>query len=409
MLAAAAGLSGGHVWSARQHALAAPPAPPPPVAAMGGSVVSDKVIPVTVVAGGVELRLPRTQVGVANDVKRLERTKLASSRTFGNQNVFPSEPLGFAINDERLASFVRHLKAQVESAGVAAHVDPSHHAVLPATPTVSIDSESAYAALRAGLARGRATIKVPTGIRWVGEVFVPKGLSMQTILGRFETEFDRHGVFINRGRNVKRAARLLDGSVIPPGGEFSFNAVVGPRIPRRGFREAAVIVRGELTSGWGGGVCQAASTLHAAAFLAGLEIIQHTPHSRPASYIPMGFDATVVWPHIDLKFRNPYDFPLVIRSWTDDGHHHVEVLGSDAPRQVSVDREFVATRPYSTRSVRVPNLETGVEQVRQSGMLGYTLRRVRLIREGTEEPIEETVEETTVVYPPTDRIVHTGG
>ena len=69
-----------------------------------------------------------------------------------------------------------------------------------------------------------------------------------------------------------------------------------------------------MVEGTGGGTCQVASTLHAIAFFGGLDIVQRLPHSRPSGYIPAGLDATVVYPVVDLKLRNPFTFPVVVHA-----------------------------------------------------------------------------------------------
>ena len=66
-----------------------------------------------------------------------------------------------------------------------------------------------------------------------------------SIIGRFETRFDPEDA--ERTYNLQRSAHSLDGYVLLPGQEFSFNRVVGPRIPLRGYREANVIAGGNCT------------------------------------------------------------------------------------------------------------------------------------------------------------------
>ena len=384
-------------------ALAAAPAAP---ARAGGPPQRERSV--RVISGGVAITVPAQRVGACVDVKTLRPPSSAATRAHSRDRSRPGDGAAFesaCVDEEAVLLFADHLRRQVETRATPALLDVAARRVDAAEPGVAVDVGVARSALREGLRRGARTIKVPTTPRIVVRDLIPKGFSIRHVLGRFETEFDRHGEFIDRAHNVALSAARIDGVMIPPGGVLSFNERVGARIPRHGFRGASVIMRGELTSGWGGGVCQAASTLHAAALFAGLEIVQHTPHSRPSSYIPMGLDATVVWPLVDLKVRNPHDFPLWIRSWTDDGFHRVEILGARAPREVTIDREFVATRPFARRVVVDPALEAGVETITQGGMLGYTMRRVRYIREGSEERIEEA----TIVYPPTDRVVRIGG
>src|SRR5205085_12487523 len=97
-----------------------------------------------------------------------------------------------------------------------------------------------------------------------------------------------------------------------PGDIFSYNETVGPRVPSAGFREAPVIIHGELQSGTGGGICQVSSTLYNAALLADLTIVRRSHHAFPVHYLPAGRDATVVDGALDFKFKNSLKYPIAI-------------------------------------------------------------------------------------------------
>ncbi len=113
-----------------------------------------------------------------------------------------------------------------------------------------------------------------------------------------------------RSNNLERAATLLDGLVLAPGAELSFNAVIGERSRSRGFRRAKIISPEGYTDGVGGGVCQAASMLHTAALYAGLTVLERHPHRFRVKYVPPGLDATVDFGRKDLRLQNPYPFPV---------------------------------------------------------------------------------------------------
>ena len=65
-----------------------------------------------------------------------------------------------------------------------------------------------------------------------------------------------------------------------------------------------MIINGELQTGLGGGVCQVSTTVFNAAYEAGLPITARTNHALYISHYPLGRDATVDYPDIDLKFVN---------------------------------------------------------------------------------------------------------
>ena len=128
------------------------------------------------------------------------------------------------------------------------------------------------------------------------------------------TPIDKHSTE-NRNMNIQRAFDFINGYVLEPGKTFSFNNVVGERTEARGFYAAIEYVYGEHVEGFGGGVCQASTTLYQAAVCAGLQILKREPHSDSVSYTDYGKDATVYWVgkrKIDLSFKNTTDEPIYI-------------------------------------------------------------------------------------------------
>jgi len=132
------------------------------------------------------------------------------------------------------------------------------------------------------------------------------------LLSKVQTKYVFRGEKASRAYNIEFAATKIKELIISPQETVSYNTMIGPRNYSNGFRKAPIIINGELEDGPGGGVCQVSGTLHAAAFLAGLEIIESTQHSRTSTYIEPGLDSTVVWPIKDLKIKNTYDFPIKV-------------------------------------------------------------------------------------------------
>ena len=139
------------------------------------------------------------------------------------------------------------------------------------------------------------------------------------VRGYATTEISRHSEE-NRNKNIELAFDYINtyGSIIEPNATFSFNKVVGQRTPERGFYPATEYVYGEHEEGYGGGVCQASTTLYQAAVRAGMKILERKPHSDSVSYTEYGKDATVYWSEfrggkkIDFSFRNISDRPIYI-------------------------------------------------------------------------------------------------
>lgn len=230
---------------------------------------------------------------------------------------------------------------------------------------------------------------------------VVASLDVSRVVSRFQTTFGYLGGESNRAQNIRRAASQVDGVVLMPGELISFNHLVGPRSEDNGFATAPEIYKGEMREGVGGGTCQVAGTLHAAAFFAGLEILERANHSRPSGYIRMGLDATVVYPTVDLKLRNPYPFPLVVRATVDRGTLAFELLGQEQPASVELSTATIGVAPYKRKVEETPAVAEGKFVLKQKGIRGYSIRKTRTIRlrDG-----QERVEVTTDVYPPTFEI-----
>ncbi|MFC7362680.1 VanW family protein [Nocardioides astragali] len=115
-----------------------------------------------------------------------------------------------------------------------------------------------------------------------------------------------------RNVNIGRAAEIIDGTLLKPGETFSLNDTVGERTVENGFTKGYVISDGILIQDLGGGVSQMATTLFNAMFFAGLEDVEHKPHSFYIDRYPIGREATVAWGAVDLRFANDTPYGVLI-------------------------------------------------------------------------------------------------
>lgn len=231
-----------------------------------------------------------------------------------------------------------------------------------------------------------------------------EGLQFDHVLGHFETRYSRSRKAADRTFNLALAAQKLDGTVLLPGEEFDFNEIVGARDEANGYKVATVIADGELVDGIGGGTCQISGTLHGAAFFAGLEILERYPHTRPSSYIKMGMDATVVYPTINFRFRNPFDFPIAIHQTVKDGAVRAEILGPEHDQVVTLIRRVDDAIPYEQLERKDSRLPRGTRILAQRGIPGFRLHRYRTIRDGSHTLREKWRD----VYPPTAQVIRIG-
>jgi vancomycin resistance protein YoaR len=320
-------------------------------------------------------------------------------------------PLPLAIDTKAVDAIVEDLKRRVDEPATDARLDLGGHAIVEdhegrlleangaAVTLAAAATTRAVAGLRSGLAPAEAIELTTTPL----VARVTKGdlakLEIGEVVGTFETHFGRGGDQAPRAVNIETAAKKLDGLVLRPGEFFSFNEVVGERSEANGFKTAWEIFKGEMRPGVGGGTCQVASTLHAAAFFGGLEILERLPHSRPSAYIPMGLDATVVFPVVDLKIRNPHPFPVVVHTKVGANSLVVELLGKEKPARVVFAREVVEIFPFVRKIVEEPWVKEGQAIKKQGGIRGYRVRRIRRI-----EAAVPRVETSIDFYPPTTEI-----
>ncbi|WP_173917679.1 VanW family protein [Halobacillus sp. Marseille-Q1614] len=146
-------------------------------------------------------------------------------------------------------------------------------------------------------------------------------------IGHYVTYFNSNNK--ERSYNIRLAAEVLDSYVVFPGEVFSFNKAVGKRTKEKGYKNAPVIVKGEVTEGIGGGICQLSSTLFNSVDNAGVKIMERYSHSKRVPYVPPGRDATVSWYGPDFTFKNQYNQPLLIRTKVIGGQMSVTMYSSD--------------------------------------------------------------------------------
>ena len=171
------------------------------------------------------------------------------------------------------------------------------------------------------------TVTVPFG-------YIPSAVTFEAIdatlfkdvLGSVSTN---HTNDSNRNTNLRQACKALNGTLVRPGETFSYNATLGERTEKKGYKAAGAYSGGKTVQTIGGGICQVSSTLYYACLKADLEIVERTAHGYTVSYMPLGMDATVSWGSLDYKFRNNTDYPIRIEAWVADGQVHVKLIGTD--------------------------------------------------------------------------------
>jgi vancomycin resistance protein YoaR len=315
-------------------------------------------------------------------------------------------PLFVTTDADPLVKLLAKIKEDRDRPPISARFDFDHGGARAEVNGKYIDVDAARA--RVAEIAASPTTNVPHVVELQTRGFSPRIVSsfVSTIdvaatLSSFDTFFSRRGDQERRGKNIDVAASKLDGLVLMPGVLVSFNDVVGARNEDNGFSKSWEIYKGEMVEGVGGGTCQVASTLHAAAFFGGLDIVERLPHSRPSAYIPMGLDATVVFPVVDMKLKNPYAFPVVVHAVTDGPKLHVEIRGQKKLAHVTFEREVKERLPFDRKIEEKAGISRARVIVKQHGVDGFKIERKRILAFADGRTREEKENDT---YPPTNEV-----
>lgn len=138
------------------------------------------------------------------------------------------------------------------------------------------------------------------------------------LVSKFSTSFagSTYGVK-DRVFNIKKAASMIDGTLLAPGEEFDMNAALGPRNEEGGWKIATGIFDAAYVQEYGGGVCQVSTTLYNAVLMADLTVIERYHHSWPLGYVAAGRDATISTGGPNFRFMNSSEVPVVISATAD--------------------------------------------------------------------------------------------
>ncbi len=181
---------------------------------------------------------------------------------------------------------------------------------------------------------------------------------------------------INRTHNLSLAVDKINGVVLQPGEEFSFNQTVGVRSAAAGYRDAQVISNGAYKPELGGGICQVTSTLYNGVLLAGLQIVERHNHALDVAYLPAGRDATVYYGRQDFRFKNSNQYPVYVGMSLGGGTLTVSLYGNtDEKQNISISTILDQTIPYPTEYEEDETLTE--EKVTQNGMNGKVVRSFR--------------------------------
>jgi vancomycin resistance protein YoaR len=311
---------------------------------------------------------------VAHEGPVLRRLREADRARRGGLDVAPV----WRVDRERARALLASLAPELYKAPVDARVDLTKHERVVEEPGRELDVEASLTRLRDGKHEDDEVIDLVTrSVAPKVSIDQLTNVNIEKVVSAFETTFSLFGTGAGRAINIRKAVSFLNGVMLSPGQALSFNDTVGPRTRDRGFVLAPEIQGDEMQLGYGGGTCQASTTLYGAAVFGALDILERQAHSRPARYTQMGLDATVSYPLADLKIRNALPFPVLIHAFFPSPTTvRVEILGGDPVARVEYLFGVSSTEDFMRRVQIKNNLAPGERVLHQKGVMGYDVTSV---------------------------------
>lgn len=293
----------------------------------------------------------------------------------------PEPGLRVAFDRELIDGYLNPLRSGFEAPPRNAYIlidDQETITYVPGFPGAILDVDLVIRAINQAARREsrRSTLPLQTGVEPEITAEELAAMGPLSLISEFTT---KHNCCQPRVQNIHLFADVMDNINLLPGETLSLNERVGERTLERGFLPAPTIIRGEIEDQVGGGVSQFASTFYNAVFWAGLEVIDHKPHSYYFSRYPEGIEATVSWPVPDLVFRNDTDAPLVIKTSYTRTSITIRFYGNNSDREVSATvSERYDPVPYPTEYVPNPEIMPWDEPVEvQRGANGWSVKVTR--------------------------------
>ncbi|WP_164918893.1 MULTISPECIES: VanW family protein [Acutalibacteraceae] len=259
------------------------------------------------------------------------------------------------------------------------------------TDGVTVDREKLLADAQAVISSGgTGTVRLSTGTTPFSGTLADLKPHMKK-LGSFSTvsKNSADGTY-----NMTKALLSANGVCVQPGAAFSFFGTAGQCGQAQGYRPAGAILNGKLIQEYGGGICQASTTIYGAAVRSGMKITERHNHSMPSSYCPIGQDATVSYPGLDFKFVNPTKYPVYLVTSVKNRVLTVTFYGyqPDDYDAIDVSSKVTETIPAPAKGQYVPDssLKKGEVKLTSKARTGYKATAQRIFRKnGTVVKTEE--------------------
>ena len=220
------------------------------------------------------------------------------------------------------------------------------------------------------------------------EITTPeKDWGITEVTGEFSTPFSSEP---GRDQNLIRGAEQMNGQIVMPGETFSVEQALGPVDYEHGFTDAGVISNGQHVDALGGGLSQIGTTMFNVGFEAGMDDIEHHPHSYYFDRYPAGREATLWTGQKDVKFANSTPYAALIQAWVADGEVHTRIWSTHY-----YDVSITSSERYNYRPVQTITRPAGAGcQAYSGGNPGFDITVTRT-RTAPDKAVPDDVLTTT--------------
>ena len=194
-----------------------------------------------------------------------------------------------------------------------------------------------------------------------------------------------------RNKNINLACTGLNGYIVKPGQEFSFNQVLGERTEERGYDYAPAYLEGQVIEELGGGICQVSTTLYNAVFAAGLTTTFRKSHTYVPSYITPGLDATVSFYGPDYRFINNSNYTVGIKAQYSKQKVKIDIFAVPLLKEGQT-QNLVSNK---IQDLDLPTISIINEGKASKGSQGSEWQVFKVVKEGDKE-IERVFDHQTI-------------
>ncbi|WP_454051269.1 VanW family protein [Cellulomonas sp. Marseille-Q8402] len=198
--------------------------------------------------------------------------------------------------------------------------------IVPGTPGTTLDPATLAAAVSAATQDDERVATVELVQSDPAQTTAAlEALGVTQVVAEFSTPLTSE---TRRTQNIAAGANAINGTLVRPGETFSLTDAIGPIDAAHGFTTAGAIVNGEHTDAWGGGLSQLSTTTFNAAYEAGMEDVEHKPHSEWFTRYPAGREATLFTGTLDMRWKNTTPYGALVQAWVADGKTWVRLWGT---------------------------------------------------------------------------------